>query len=362
MTFDPVEMVNKCLHVFQQVREVGHHLLDEDLKNAGPYNHEKPVGEYADKNSYFNRANLVGYPFLNKGVTGLSKIYYWELFKQIVSFEKPNNKPLNKGMVCGNLGVSDLAEGDIDGGIAHLLWAGYEDRAWVSVSYAYDVFQMKLYTQFAHGEQRGGMSQFGGQAPHVMLENAINEYNNLCSTNLKKDDIFKELRDSDEHRAILEGALWTIARNHPLLNEESGTIFPQGKHNIYTRLRLFNGLVDLCRFIELRMRHHEKSPKNIKTLGDLLQHIFEKKSLSWFDRDVKNNLGHPQTGQEFDDFVEQSLKFGFPTRNILLLWGTRNYAVHICDPETPYFFNNFEEVFRAIVAAYPFYLQFKGII
>ena len=159
LEYDPVEVVDRCLRIFHQARKAGNYLLDEDLKNAKPYSHEKAVGKYADKNSYFNRANLVGYPFLNKGVTGLSKIYYWELLNQIVSFEKSDNKPLNKGMVCGNLGVSDLAEGDIDGGIAHLLWAGYEDRAWVSVSYAYDVFQMKLYTQFASGEQRGGLSQ-----------------------------------------------------------------------------------------------------------------------------------------------------------------------------------------------------------
>ena len=361
MEFDSTEMANRCLEGFHKAREIGNYLLNQDLRNAKPYNHEKPVGDYADKNLYFNRANVVGYPFLIKGITGLSKIYYWELLAQIKSFEKSNDK-LNKGMVCANLGVSDLAEGDIDGGIAHLLWAGYEDRAWLNVSYAYDIFNANLYTQFAKGEQRGGLSQFGGLAPHTILENAINEYNNACSAKLKKEDIFKELRSSDEHRAILEGALWTIARNLPILAEETGAIFPQGKHNIYTMLRLFNGLVDLCRFIELRMRYHEKPPKDVKMLGNLLNHIFANKSLSWFDKDVKKNLKHPETGQKFDDFVKQGLTLGFPAREILMLWGTRNYSVHVCDPEAPYLFGNFEQVLHAILGAYIFYLQFKGIV
>jgi hypothetical protein len=221
---------------------------------------------------------------------------------------------------------------------------------------------MKLYTQFANGEQRGGLSQFGGSAPHVMLENAVKEYNVACSAKLEKDDLFNELRGSDKHRAILEGSLWTIARNLPLLDEENGTIFPPDTHNIYTRLRLFNGLVDLCRFIELRIRHYENPQKNVKTLGDLLKHIFESKSLAWFDTDVKNNIKTPQTGPEFDDFVKNCFKLGFKPRSILLLWGTRNYSVHVCDPETPYVFNHFEKVFNAIVGAYTFYLQFKGIV
>jgi hypothetical protein len=361
MEASPKEISDTCLRLFDQTRSAGHHLLDEDLKKSKPYDHEKPSGKYDDKNSYFNRANAVGYPLLQKGITGLSKIYYWELLKQITAFEKPDFK-LNKGMVCANFGVSDLAEGDIDGGIAHLLWAGYEDRAWVSVSYAYDIFQMKLYTQFANGEQRSGLSQFGGLAPHIMLENAVKEYNDACSAKLKKDYIFNELKGSDEHRAILEGSLWTIARNLPLLTEENRTIFPPNTHNIYTRLRLFNGLVDLCRFIELRIRHHEKPPKNVRTLGDLLNHIFKGKSLSWFDKDVKSNIKTPQTGADFDDFVKSCLKLGFKARSILLLWGTRNYSVHVCDPETPYVFNNFEKIFNAIVGAYTFYLQFKGIV
>ena len=303
----------------------------------------------------------MGIPLLDLGLTGISKIYYWKLLNQIISFEKTHFK-LNKGMVSANLGVSDLAEGDIDGGIAHLLWAGYEDRAWITGSYTCDSFNMKLYTQFANGETRGGASQFGGLAPHVILENAVKAYNTITKASFTKDNIFEELKDTDEHRAILEGALWTISRNLPILEEERATIFDKNLNNIYTRLRLFNGLVDLCRFIELRIKHHENPPKKVKMLGQLFEHTFGKKGLTWFDKDVLSNINYPQTGAEFDDFLKKCHGLSFPASNILQLWGTRNYSVHVCDPETPYLFSNFTKIFNDIIAAYIFYLQYKCVI
>jgi hypothetical protein len=361
MNFDPVERAKQFLSMYHEVQSIGNTALNEDLGIAKPYNHEKPAEAYGEKNTYFNRANFVGMPLLNVGMTGISKIYYWQLLNQITSFEKSNFK-VNKGMVSANLGVSDLAEGDIDGGIAHLLWAGYEDRAWIKGSYACDAFQMKLYTQFANGGTRGGSSQFGGPAPHILLENAVQAYNTLATTKFTRDNIFEELKDSDEHRAILEGALWTIARNLPILEEEYRTIFDKKQNNIYTRLRLFNGLVDLCRFIELRIRHYENPPKEVKMLGQLFNHTFGKKGLTWFEEDVLKNIDSPQTGVEFDDFLKKCHGIVFPASSILQLWGTRNYSVHVCDPETPYLFRNFSRVFNDIVAAYVFYLQNKGAI
>lgn len=361
MGFDPVERAKRFLEMYGEMQAIGNALLEGDITKYKPYNHEKPDGSYDEKNAYFNQANFVGMPLLNVGMTGISKIYYWKLLNQISMFEKSNFK-VNKGMVSANLGVSDLAEGDIDGGIAHLLWAGYEDRAWVQGPYACDIFQRKLYTQFANGETRGGSSQFGGPAPHVMLETAIQAYNTIASTKFTKDNIFGELKDSDEHRAILEGALWTIARNLPILEEEYVTIFDKKQNNIYTRLRLFNGLVDLCRFIELRIKHYEKPPKDVKMLGQLMNHTFGKKALAWFDKDVLGNIESPQTGKDFDDFLKKCHRLGFPAASILQLWGTRNYSVHVCDPETPYLFSNFTKVFNDIIATYVFHLQYKGVI
>ena len=353
-------LAKQCIEAYGRAVEIGMGMLLDDLKNANTYNHNSPAGKYEDKNVYFNRANIVGYPFLVRKITCLSKDYYWKMFNIITDFEKSKKILLNKGMVCANLGVSDLAEGDIDGGIAHLLWAGYEDRGWSKTSYIHNIFQSPLYTQFAEGRQRKGTSQFGGPAPHVLLETAISDFNTTFKTSLTKDKVFHELKDNDEHRAVLEGALWTLARNLPLLDEETAKIFNSKKHNIYTRLRLFNGLVDLCRFIELRMRYHEKPPNKVRTLGQLIRYIFNNES--WFKKEVERNYKKPQTAQEFDGFVKATIQLRAPANNVLLLWVTRNYSVHISDVETPYFFDNFVEVFQSIVGFYLFYLRFRKIL
>lgn len=354
------DLAERCLKSCGIAFQMGSRVLAKDLGKAKNYDHDSPSGKYEEKDEYFNRANLAGYPFLTKNLTCLSKNYYWKMFNQITHFEKSQGVPLNKGMVCANWGVSDLAEGDVDGGIAHLLWAGYEDRGWSKTSYAHNIFKSQLYTQFAEGSQRGGKSQFGGQAPHIMLEDAITEFNKLFGTSWTKDDVFKSLSDNDEHRAILEGALWTLARNLPIYKEENPKIFDQDRHNIYTKLRLFNGLVDLCRFVELKMRHYEKPPQGVRTLGNLINHVFGKES--WFSSDVRPNYAEPQTAQDFNNVIKGILQLKPPAKYVLLLWITRNYSVHICNVEAPDFFDNLGDIFQSIMGCYFFYQRLRGII
>ena len=356
-------LAEQCLEAYSKAIKIGMKTLLSDLKNAKAYNHDSPSGKYGDKNTYFNRANIVGYPFLARNLTCLSKDYYWQMFNAITSFEKRKKTSLNKGMVCANFGVSDLAEGHIDGGIAHLLWASHEDRGWRKTSDVHNIFQSPLYTQFAQGEKRNGTSQFGGPAPHIMLERAIHSFNKIFKTSLSKEDIFRELANDDDHRAMLEGALWILARNLPIFHEEAEKIFlsrKQKKHNIYTRIRLFNGLIDLCRFVELRMRHYEKPPKNVRTLGNLIHYTFDNET--WFRKEVKPRYRRPKRGQEFDDFVKKTLRLKAPISNVLFLWVTRNYFVHIGDVETPYFFENLDKVFQSIVGCYLFYLRLRSIL
>jgi hypothetical protein len=295
----------------------------------------------------------------------VSQIYprytFWQILNTINAYEKGKAKPLNKGMACGNLGVSALAEGDFDGGIAYLLWAGKEDRGW-SGDPTKNIFANQLYVQFAKGDHRQGKSQFGGISTWLMLESAINEYNATFSDKLGVDDVLRELEKSPEHRALLEGALWVIHRNLVLLREENDRRIYIGENNIYTRLRLFDGIVSLCRFIELRMRHHEKNIPPKTTLGPLLTDFIFKNE-TWVKPEVIEKPKSPQNPTDFDTFVQSALAKGNrPGRNILLLLGIRNYSVHTCDPETPAFFREFEKVFAEIVIAYIYYLKFRKII
>jgi hypothetical protein len=228
------------------------------------------------------------------------------------------------------------------------------------ITYITDIFDSPLYKQFAEGSKRGGKSQFGWQAPYVLLDHAIEDYNNFNGTKWTRQNIFGSVADNDEHRSILDGALWSLVRNIPIYKEENPVIFQKDNHNIYTKLRLFNGLVDLCRFIELRIRHHEKPPKEVKTLGNLMYYVFEKET--WFQKEIKPENKMPETALEFNNAIKKILLLKPPSKYVLLLWITRNYSVHVCDAEAPDFFDNIEAIFESIIGSFLFYLEYRKLL
>lgn len=350
-------LATDCLMRYGKALQLGLMDLKQDMDVAEPYKHDTPNGNYNKKNVYFSRVNSIGMPFLERGITGISKMYYWHMLNAINGYEKEHNKPLNKGMVCANLGVSSLAEGDFDGGIAYLLWAGREDRGW-SGDPTKNIFTSLLYTQFAEATHRQGRSQFGEQAPWIMMKRAIDKFNIEFKDNVNLKEVWKELEGFPEHRALLEGSLWVIHRNLVLLKEEKERGIYSNKNNLYTRLRLFDGIIGLCRFVELRMKYYEKIQG---TLGDLLDAIFRNET--WYKKDVSPKSKCPQKPEDFDDFMRESLeKVNRPGKNVRILWTLRNYATHICDPEAPFFFEHYKDVFDEIVITYIYYLKHKKLI
>lgn len=350
----------QCEQIAEEMVRQALGLLEEDMKAAPRYDYNHPDFDYNKKNEYFNRANSFGIPFLEVGLTGTPMRFYRRMLEAISKYKRGSEKTLNRGMVCGNLGVSALAAGDIDGGIAYLLWASQEDRFW-SGDPTKSIWANQLYVQFAQATRHGGTSQFDEPAPWLMLKRAIDKYNAEYNDNLTTDTIFNELGTLPEygtHRALLEGSLWAIHRNTALLKQEKDYEIHSNGSNVYTRLRLFDGLVSLCRFVELRMRLHDDVGG---TLGDLLDSIFGKET--WFVNDVKQRSKSPQNRVEFETLLKKALeKVGRPGRSILILWTLRNYATHICDPEAPFFFENVEAVLDEIIIAYIHYLKFKKLI
>jgi hypothetical protein len=76
------------------------------------------------------------------------------------------------------------------------------------------------------------------------------------------------------------------------------------------------------------------------TLGRVLFDIFSNEP--WYENDVLQKIMTDPTSEEFDDLLRDALEKGSsPGKNILLLLSLRNYATHVCDPETPFFFENF---------------------
>lgn len=354
-------LASNAVGAYNKILQLGLLRIQLEMANAKTYVHDKPAGIYDDKNTYFNGANFIGYSLLKQNATGFSKMYYWTLLNAITTYEINVKKPLNKGMVCGNLAVSSLAEGDIDGGIAYMLWAEEEDRFY-SGKPELSVYKNSLYGQYSKGETRNGLSQFGIPAPWVQIESFIKQYNVTFSDNVKISDFLKELETSKEHRSLFEGSVWVIHRNLALLREENNLRIYVDKNNLYTRLRLYDGIIGLCRFIELRM----KAIRGIEgTLGNVLSDIFTNEPWLVSIRDIcslpKENS--PTNAEEFD----RCIRFAFEDlkdheRSIYILWIFRNYSAHVCDPNTPYVFQNFEKVFAEILFAYIYFLKKEQLV
>lgn len=354
-------LLTKYKEIWDQALGNGIVQLGKGMESAPYYDHNDPNEEfkkdYNRKNEYFNQSNQIGASFLQEGITGVSKMYYWYLLKTIIEYEDNSGKKLNKGMVSANLGASALAEGDVDGGIAWLLWAEQEDRYW-SKNPKMSAFKNPVYTQFPTGRYRAGKSQFGDEAPWISLDRMVTEYNNSFGQSIKLDDIFRELEGSPEHRSLFEGSIWVIHRNLALLREEKKHKIFGTENNLYTRLRLFDGMIGLCRFIEYRMRSREGIPG---MLGDLLNGIF--KDEIWFKNVVGKVSKKAETPEDFDDKIEEWLcKYSRPERSILVLWTLRNYATHICDPDTPFFFEHIEAVLDEVIISYIYYLKFRKLV
>jgi hypothetical protein len=354
-------LLNKYREVFNDALSNGIAQLREGMESAKYYDHDNPNDEYkknyGKKNEYFDKPNGIGAPFLQEGITGVSKMYYWNLLNAINEYEDQNGKKLNKGMISANLGVSALSEGDVDGGIAWLLWAEQEDRYW-SKDPERSIFKSKLYTQFPEGTYREGVSQFGEEAPWVSLNRIVTEYNACFSDSVKLEDIFRELESSSEHRSLFEGSIWVIHRNLALLKAEKKYRIFGNNNNIYTRLRLFDGMTGLCRFVEFRMKNHEKITG---MLGELLITVF--KDETWFKKHVGNVSKRAEKPEDFDNKIKEWLmKYGEPERSFLVLWTLRNYATHTCDPDTPFFFEHIEDVLREVLISYIYYLKFRKYI
>lgn len=354
-------LLGKYRATFEEALKNGVAQLREGMESAENYNHDNPSDEYkknyGKKNEYFNKPNEIGAPFLQEGVTGVSKMYYWNLLNVIIEYEDKSGKLLNKGMVDANLGVSALSEGDVDGGIAWLLWAEQEDRYW-SKNPEKSIFKSELYTQFPEGKYRQGISQFGEEAPWVSLRQIVTEYNTCFNEAVKLEDVFKELEGSPGHRSLFEGSIWVIHRNLALLDAEKKHKILGKDNNIYTRLRLFDGMIGLCRFVEFRMKNHERISG---TLGELLIAIF--KNETWFKKHVNSVSKKAEKPEDFDNMMKDWLtKHNEPERSFLVLWTLRNYATHICDPDTPFFFEHIKEALREILISYIYYLKFRKLI
>jgi hypothetical protein len=150
----------------------------------------------------------------------------------ITQYEQENNKHFNKGIAYANLGIAQIANGNLDEGIHHLLLADKDDAPFRVNPHG--VLESILWKQF---ENR-----------HIIARLMLLTTNSDASLHLRVDKAFilgflgrMELPE----RLLLETTIWTIYRNLD---------FNRVNSNDYTRGRLHSGLKDICLLTETLLR------------------------------------------------------------------------------------------------------------
>jgi hypothetical protein len=235
--------------------EKGLALLNEDLESHDPYDpFNKP---YSEKNVYFDRTNQYGGWLLTSGIYWAADIYYRRMLDKILEYEKSTSKYFNKGIVYANLGITQIAQGKFDAGIAHLLTAEWEDREIANPREF--ILDSILWKQF---ESKVFMYLIG--------------YGNKYGINFAVDNLFLEklFKDIDrEDRIYLQGTILAL-----LDNIELNKIAP----NNFTYGRLYSMLKDLCLLIE-SLLHKKQTPlgNSQKDLYNLLKSVLKPQNVTW---------------------------------------------------------------------------------
>ncbi len=116
-------------------------------KNMDAYPAFDPLRPYEEKNQYFLELASMGETILKRTRNyPAGEIFFSVLKKEILDYERANNKVFNKGMVYADLGIALIANGKLDAGVAHLLAADEEDRPFVHD--AHGILNSPLWRQF----------------------------------------------------------------------------------------------------------------------------------------------------------------------------------------------------------------------
>ena len=82
------KQAQQCLAIYNIAMKLSLIILSNDMIASNAYDHNAPKGYYGEKNQYFNRANDICMPFLQLGLTGISKIIYWKMLNTINVFRE----------------------------------------------------------------------------------------------------------------------------------------------------------------------------------------------------------------------------------------------------------------------------------
>ncbi len=201
-----------------------------DQKPSFAYSGTNPSYPYAEKNFYINAPTNLWYRTMWSFLPALDEVYFDALLERVKRFENPTYK-FNKGMVYGNLGVSQAAQMKLDEGFANILIALMEDSIY---SGAGNPAPTRLF-------RRNLFTQFEDKFVKKDLENYLTKTNMTIPTSLRQfvEDFLTSL-DNDQRvffdytfaRAMQNWKIWT------------------DKENAFTANRLLSCTQDICLFAE----------------------------------------------------------------------------------------------------------------
>lgn len=286
---------------------------------------------YGKKDEYFISANQICLDSLvARELWDLSERYYQEMLNAIKKHEKDNGKNLNKGMVYGNLGASQAAQGKIDEGFANILKSHLEDEPYHKTNQT--VFQLQLYEQFEQKIRDYILS-------HCML------YQTEEGTTVDRALIDKMISSLNANSHILFISMVDKIRRHSDLLAD--------KDNQFSRLQIFLSLQDLCLAIENALKVAKGINGTMKPLLDQLFSSTSSRLNSWkpaFDNNY--SLTSSNDAAQLESNLRSILALSdVKARRLLVLCAVRNFSSHNVDVLNQYLFSNVRNIFDQILSS-----------
>jgi len=189
-----------------------------------------PPYPYNDKNLYITAANNLWYRTIWSFLPAINEEYFSALLRQIKRFESPTYY-FNKGIVYGNLGVSQAAQMKLDEGFANILKALMEDAIYSTTGTpaGTQIFNRHLFTQFEDMFVKIDFEHYLSNTG-MTLPTPIRQFINYFLTSLDADQ--RVFFDYAFARAIQNWKIW------------------EEKNNAFSANRLLSCTQDLCLFTE----------------------------------------------------------------------------------------------------------------
>jgi len=304
-----------------------HQWKNVDKKPSFTYPPANPPYPYNDKNLYVNASNNLWHKAMWSFLPELNEIYFNALLQRIKKFEDKKYF-FNKGIVYGNLGVSQSAQMKLDEGFANILKALIEDSGYSQTTPELALFRRRLFTQF---EDRYVKKKLEGYITQL----------NVANTS-PVDQFVANFLDSlsNDQRAFFDYTFARAMQNWNIWKE---------KENSFTANRLLACTQDFCLFIEDLLKS-KISPATLSTrpfwtLKNLMPTKFSGISLQGC---VANSM--TDLDQKLPSELGRRIQ---PNKCLRILFILRNYSSHNVKGGTiaNHFYAKHKEIFLELVRA-----------